>query len=313
MGDLITTDGGSIQNVQSEVERHRAIQEVQARVLVAQKCPRDEVKATQRIMEAAKRKNLAENALYAYPKGGQSITGPSIRAAETMAKYWGNLAFGINELSQDNKNHISEVKAYCWDLETNVIQEKTFKVTHHRYSKEKGNALLTDPRDIYEKVANDGARRLRACILGIIPADIVEDFITECEKTLAGDNTEPLKDRVLNTIKDFEEFGVTKEHIEKKFMCKADNFIEKHLIQLKSIHKSIKDNFQTPEKFFDIPVISNQVDDPFNKPEQPGQNPTFKCSECGATIPKAVNDYSSKNFKRALCLECQKAAKKEES
>ena len=54
---------------------------------------------------------------------------------------------------------------------------------HVRYSK-KGKQILTDPRDIYEVVANNGARRLRACILGVIPGDVIEAAMEQCSITL---------------------------------------------------------------------------------------------------------------------------------
>ena len=239
-----------IENSQTQIEISRAIQEVQGAILVAQKCPRDEVRAYKKIIDSAKRKSLAESAVYAYPRGGQIIKGPSIRSAETIAKYWGNLDYGIKELSQDNKNHVSEVMAYAWDLETNTRQCKVFKVSHTRIAK--GIAkTLTDPRDIYELVANQGARRLRACILGIMPSDIVEDFINECEKTLAGDNSKPLKERIKEMVKAFEALGVSQDMIEKRFGCRADAFIEKQLVDLRAIYKSIKDNFQTIDNFFE--------------------------------------------------------------
>lgn len=239
-----------IENSQTQIEISRAIQEVQGAILVAQKCPRDEVRAYKKIIDSAKRKSLAESAVYAYPRGGQIIKGPSIRSAETIAKYWGNLDYGIKELSQDNKNHVSEVMAYAWDLETNTRQCKVFKVSHTRIAK--GIAkTLTDPRDIYELVANQGARRLRACILGIMPSDIVEDFINECEKTLAGDNSKPLKERIKEMVKAFEALGVSQDMIEKRFGCRADSFIEKQLVDLRAIYKSIKDNFQTIDSFFE--------------------------------------------------------------
>lgn len=239
-----------IENSQTQIEISRAIHEVQGAILVAQKCPRDEVRAYKKIIDSAKRKSLAESAVYAYPRGGQIIKGPSIRSAETIAKYWGNLDYGIKELSQDNKNHVSEVMAYAWDLETNTRQCKVFKVSHVRIAK--GIAkTLTDPRDIYELVANQGARRLRACILGVIPSDIVEDFINECEKTLAGDNSKPLKERIKEMVKAFEALGVSQDMIEKRFGCRADAFIEKQLVDLRAIYKSIKDNFQTIDNFFE--------------------------------------------------------------
>ena len=236
---------------QTQIEISRAVQEVQAAVLVAQKMPRDEIRATRKILEAAKRESLAQQSMYAYPRGGQIIRGASIRTAETLAKYWGNISFGIKELSQDNKNHTSEVMAYAWDLETNVREEKVFQVSHKRIARGQ-SVTLTDPRDIYEKVANDGARRLRACILGVLPADIVEDFLKECEKTLAGDGKTPLKDRVKKAVTMFEEFGVTQDMIEKRFGCRADSFIEKHIIDLGAIYKSIKDNFKPASDFFEM-------------------------------------------------------------
>ena len=264
-------------NVQSEVEKTRVLQEVQAMVLVARQCPRDEFKARQRIIDAAKRISLAETALYAYPRGGQIVKGPSIRTAETIAKYWGNIAFGTKELSQDNKSHVSEIMAYAWDLETNTRQEKVFTVPHKRDKKGvKGGELLLEPRDIYELTANMGARRVRACILGVIPADIVEDFIAECNKTLAGDNKEPLKDRVMKMIKYFESLGVTQEMIEKRLGCKADAFIEKHLVDLKAIALSIKDNFQSIDAYFDTGKAKEKqpVSNPFGEPdnEQTGES-----------------------------------------
>ena len=110
-----------------------------------------------RILDACKRKSVADSAEYAYPRGGTLVTGPSIRLAEVIAQNYQNLAFGVRELS--NKNGESLVQSYCFDLETNVRSEKVFTVPHIRYSKKKGNVKLTDPRDIYEMVANQAARR----------------------------------------------------------------------------------------------------------------------------------------------------------
>ena len=226
----------------TQVEISRAVQEVQAAVLVAQKMPRDEIRARKRILDAAKRQTLAENASYCYPRGGQTVTGPSIRAAETLAKYWGNISYGTKELNQDLANHTSEMLAYAWDLETNTRVEKVFQVQHKR-DKRSGSVMLSDSRDIYELTANQGARRVRACILGVLPSDIVEDFIKECDKTLEGSNDVPLKDRVRAMIESFEKLGVTQDMIEQRLGCKADVIIPKQLADLRKVYTSIKDNF----------------------------------------------------------------------
>lgn len=255
-----------LQNVQSEVEKQRVMQEVQALVLVARQFPRDEIKALRKIMDSAKRKTLAEQSSYAYPRGGQIIKGASIRTAETLAKYWGNISFGTKELSQDNRNHLSEVMAYAWDLESNVRVEKVFKVAHKRDTK-KGSTILTDSRDIYELTANQGARRLRTCILDVLPKDIVEDFLKECEKTLEGDNSKPLKERIQDMVKAFEQIGVSQEMIEKRIGCKLDVMIIKQLSDLGSIYNSIKNNFKKVEDFFELPMLeaNKEIENPLKE------------------------------------------------
>ena len=247
-------------NVGQEVEKTRALQEVQAAIFMARQFPRDETRAYRKIMEASKRLSLAEKAIYCFPRGGQQIKGPSIRTAETIAKYWGNLSYGIKELSQSNTEHCSEMMAYCWDLESNVRVERIFKVPHIRDTKQ-GAKLLTDARDIYEKTANDGARRLRAAILEVLPSDVVEDFITECEKTLVGSNTKPLKDRVKDMLTLFEELGVSQEMIEKRIGTKTDNFIAKNLVDLGGVYNSIKNNFAPIEQYFDMPSAAEKQKD----------------------------------------------------
>lgn len=240
----------SMPNVGQEIEKARALQEVQGAIFMARQFPRNEMQAQRKIMESAKRLTLAEKATYCYPRGGQQIKGPSVRAAEAIAKYWGNISYGIKELSQNTAEHTSEVLAFAWDLESNVRAERIFKVPHTRYTKNGGNTILTDPRDIYERIANDGARRKRAVLLEILPGDVVEDFLNECEKTLIGSNTKPLKERITDMLKLFEELGVTQEMLEQRIGTKCDNFIAKNIVDLGSIYNSIKNNFAPIEKYF---------------------------------------------------------------
>lgn len=250
-------------SMSAETEKTKAIAEIQGAIFMARQLPRNEMTAYKKILQAAKRTTLAEKATYCYPRGGSMVKGPSIRAAETLAKYWGNIDFGIKELSQNLNTHTSEVMAYAWDLETNTRQTKTFTVNHIRVSSDKKTkeqifTTLRDPRDIYEKVANDGARRLRACILGILPSDIVEDFVAECEKTLAGGNGAPLIENIKNMLKLFEKLGVTQEMIEKKIGTQASDFIPKNLVDLSAIYNSIKDGMAPIENFFEIPTNAEE-------------------------------------------------------
>ena len=277
MNDVVMQQDGGIvsRNTQTEMMISRQAQEVQAAMVIAKRFPRDEVEAFNRILLSCKRKSLAESAMYEYPRGGSKVTGPSIRLAEAIAQNWENIDFGITELEQ--KNGESQVMAYAWDLETNSRQTKIFSVPHVRSTK-KGNAPLTDPRDIYEMVANQGARRLRSCILGIIPGDVVEAAVKECQKTLVLGSDKPLIDRVRDGIRLFEEkFSVTQEMIEKYIGCKCEAFSENDMIRLNNVYRSLRDGMASREQYFDLPSpeiseSGSEVQDPFSgKSESDGK------------------------------------------
>lgn len=235
------------QNAVAESTSAREIAEVQAAMAIAKRFPRDPREAMDRILNACTRPTLAEKALYSYSRGGTDITGPSIRLAEAMAQAWGNMQIGIRELSQENGT--STVEAFAWDIETNTRQSKVFQVSHIRHTKQ-GSKLLTDPRDIYENVANNGARRLRACILGIIPGDVTEAAVMQCEET-ATVSADVSPEGIKVMLKTFAEIGVTKDQIEAKIQSHIEAIRPAQKVNLKKIYNSIRDGMSKPEDWFE--------------------------------------------------------------
>lgn len=255
----------------TEMAIARQAQEVQAAMVVAKRFPRDEIEAYNRIMQACERYSLAEKAEYSFPRGGETVKGPTIRLAETIAKAWGNIDTGIIELEQ--RPGESTMMAYAWDLETNTRHSRIFQVKHERKTKKAGITKLDDPRDIYELTANQGARRQRACILGIVPGDVVEAAIIRCKETLRkGDTSKPLEQRVRDMVGAFGKFGVTKDMLEKYAGCPAENFTENELADLRPIFNALKDGVGKREDYFDIPKPKSSLDDQFA--EKNGGEPT---------------------------------------
>lgn len=237
----------SSMNAVANTDSQRAIAEVQASMMIAKMNPRNEKASIDRIINSCSRPSLAECAIYEYSKGGTNISGPSIRLAEAMAQQWGNIQFGIRELEQ--RDGESTVQAFAWDVETNTRREVTFQVPHARYTKQGGLKQLQDPRDIYEMVANQGSRRLRACILAIIPGDIVEMAVNQCEVTLklsCDTSTESIK----KMIDAFAAFGVTKEQIESRIQRRIDAITSAQIVGLKKIYTSIKDGISSASEWF---------------------------------------------------------------
>jgi hypothetical protein len=230
-------------------ESLKAVAEVQAAMISAKRFPRDRFTAVKNILEDCGRSGLAEGAVYAYPRGGQTVSGPSIRLAEAMARCWGNLDCGVRELSRTDDKSVCE--AFAWDLETNTRFTRIFEVPHIRYTKS-GSYKLNDPRDIYETIANNGARRLRACILEVIPGDVTENAVLKCKETLTKKGGKPLVDRIQAMIISFSKFGVTQEHIEKRLKHPAAVITEEELFELNSIGASIKGGIAKRGDFFEI-------------------------------------------------------------
>lgn len=228
------------------VESSRAVEEVQAALVIAKKFPRDQKAAIDRILNACTRPGLASAAVYQYARGGSDITGPSIRLAEAIAQNWGNIQFGIKEL--ESRNGESTVEAFAWDLETNTRQVKTFQVKHERHTRA-GVKKLEDPRDQYELIANNGARRVRACILGVIPGDVVDEAVRQCEITMAADaDTSP--EAQLKIIASFGKYGVTKEQLETRIQRRMDAITPAQVVALRKIAVSLKDGMSKPAEWF---------------------------------------------------------------
>jgi hypothetical protein len=235
-------------NAVAVVEQQRAVAEVQAAMVIARANPRDPVRAVDAILQDFTRPSLAEHALYSYSRGGSDITGPSIRTAEVIAQRWGNMQYGVRELEQ--RQGMSVMQAYAWDMQSNTRREMTFNVAHIRSTK-KGSYALEDPRDIYELVANQGARRVRACILGVIPGDVIEAAVKQAERTLTL-KTEITPELIDSLLESFGKFGVTKQMIETRIQRRLDAITPALVVQLKKIYNSMRDGMSTPGEWFDI-------------------------------------------------------------
>lgn len=231
------------------IEASRAVAEAQGKLVIAKRFPRDEVEAYNKAMQVCKLPTMAEKAFYSFPRGGQTVEGPTIRFAEELARCWGNIDYGIKELSQDKGK--SEMQAYAWDLETNAQSVQNFTNPHIREVNGKMRTL-TSQRDIYENNANMATRRLRSRILAILPAWFVEDAIAECKKTIAGQNDIPLIERVKKMVVQFAKFGVTQEQIETRLKRKVNTMTVEDFTEYLGIFNAIKNGESKVSEWFNL-------------------------------------------------------------
>lgn len=237
---------------------------------MAKMAPRVPAEVDARLLQAAQNESLAVAAEYIYVKGGTEVTGLSIRAAEALARAYGNLDFGMRELEVNNQK--TTCQAYCWDMETNLRACEVFAVPHSRtkgvwdMGRRVGTEVvqITDQRELDEITRSRGARIKRGCILGIIPIDVQERFAEACERTLSAKidkmiekrgETGGIREVIDSMLQKLETtYGVTRQMVCDRFQRKnpADlmNLDNRQIVMLYRILAGLKEGIATPADYF---------------------------------------------------------------
>jgi hypothetical protein len=234
-------------------DQSRELADLQVVYTMAERFPRDEVKAWDKIQLAFTRPLLAEKSQYEYSRGGTDIRGASIKAMEAIAGAWGNIDAMWRERSRGVDGRgipYSEIEAVAIDLQSRTRKRIAFIVPHWRDTRQGGYALK-DERDIYELCANQAQRRVRACLEAVIPSDIVEAAMQQADATLkAKADTSP--EAMAKMVEAFAPFGVTKEHIEKRIQRRLDAITPMQVVTLKRIYASLRDEMSEPSEWFEM-------------------------------------------------------------
>lgn len=217
------------------VEQTRAVAEVAAAVRVAQDNPRSESAARSAMLETCGRLAVANRAFYEVPNRG---AGPSIHLARELARIWGNIDYGVREMSRDDEAGTSEMQVWSWDQQTNARSTRSFLAPHVRM-KGGNRQRLTDIGDIYLSNQNVGARAVRECIFSVLPGWFVAEAEARCRETIQNGDGRPFPERVADAVAKFEEFKVTPAQLEGRVGAKRDKWTPTNLAQLVRIYLSI--------------------------------------------------------------------------
>lgn len=233
--------------------------ELEAMVARAEQRPRDEFQALEKMRTAARRPSFAEAALYAFPRGGQTISGPSIALLRPLAVYWRNIRCGWRILSDDEDSVM--LQGFAHDVESNLVrtQEARVKKLVQRKNKETRKTEWTKPdeRDLRELLGRHGSILERNCLLGVIPPDIVDDVVQHCIKTqqdiASGQLKASREDTIRAIVLTFAELGVTKEMLESKIQHPIETITPDEIVALRGRYKAIKDGMSTVDDNFERP------------------------------------------------------------
>lgn len=241
------------QELQTSAAGTRAQAEIQAAFAIAKRFPRNEEAAYAKLMKSAERPTFAEDCAYSFPRGGNTVTGPSVVMAREAARIWGNIRWGLIILRDDGDTRL--IRGWAIDLESNAYNEADDDFSKLIQRKQGRETLWVTPdeRDLRELTNRRGAILVRNCILQIIPKDFIDDAIERADRTLEN----KVKDDPAAWKKIVAAFGDINVHVEQLAAYlghPVKDCSPAELTQLRQIYKSIFDGNSTWQEYAGSPV-----------------------------------------------------------
>lgn len=202
---------------------------------------------------------VAAQCLYAVPRDGKTIEGPSARLAEILVSAWGNCR-AASRIVEEGREFITAQGVFL-DLESNAA---TTKETKRRIVDKNGRRYTLDMIQTTGNAACSIA--LRNAVLGGIPRALWWDVYGSACLAVRGD-VKTLSKRRETAIEAFKPFGIVEAQIFAALNLQGRNDIgPDQLVTLAGWLNAIKDGEADPEEYFK-PVPKAAAPKPAAKPE----------------------------------------------
>lgn len=236
-----------IEQVSPEVIYQQDKAQIDVQISTAKAYPRNIKRAVDNAVAlVSMNQETAQSCGYALPRGGKSISGPSVHLAKILAQHWGNMRVEAKVVSIDNRQITSQAVAF--DLENNLA----IKVEVKRSIMTKTGKMSDDMITVTGNAANSIA--LRNAVFSVIPKGVVDEVYNASKRTITGDLSDKqalLKKRkaVFDTFKD--DYGVTeKEILEVIGKASITNITADDLVIIIGYGQAIRDGDSTVEQTF---------------------------------------------------------------
>ena len=247
MSNNETTQSVSIQEISTEVLYQQDKAAVDMQISTAKAFPRNITRAVQdAIAIATLDEKTAASCTYAVPRGGKSITGPTVHLAKIIAQNWGNLRIESRVIDIDSKHITSQ--GICWDLQSNIAIKTEVK----RSIMTKNGRMNDDMITVTGNAGNSIA--LRNAIFAVIPKGVTDKVYNEALKTITGDLSDETKliakrKQVVDKLKDT--YNITEDEILNAVGKSSLNHItQDDIAVLIGIGTALKDGDTTVEDAF---------------------------------------------------------------
>lgn len=187
--------------------------------------------------------SIANECIYALPRDGKTIEGPSARFAEIIASAWGNSRAGARVIS--DQGEFVTAQGVFHDLERNVAI--TYEV-QRRITDRNGRRYKADMIGVTANAACSIA--LRNAILKGVPKAFWASMYDEARKVIMGD-VKTLANRRAAAIANFVRYGVTLEQICAQLgVAGQEDITLDHLVILRGLLTALREGDTTPEEAF---------------------------------------------------------------
>lgn len=187
----------------------------------------------------------AAECMYALPRGGKPIMGPSIRFAEILKQSYGNCTSGARVVHVDRAEMFVEAEGVFVDLETN---SRTTGRVRRRISNKFGKLLSDDMIIVTGNAACSIA--LRNAILGGVPKPLWRGAWDMVQRTIAGD-VETLSTKRTEAVKAFALFGVTPARVFEALGVAGEEDVNvEHIPVLRGMYSALRNGESTVEEMF---------------------------------------------------------------
>jgi len=220
--------------------------EIDQQISTARAYPRSVTRVIDNVLSLATLDDdSAKECIYALPRAGKAIKGPSIRLAEIIASQWGNCRIGARVVHVDRFEKFVEAEGVFHDLETNTATTSRMR---RRISDKEGRTFNEDMIVVTGNAACAIAKR--NAILGGVPKAVWRKAYEAVESVIIGD-VKTLAERRDRNIKAFARFGVTPEEIFTVLGVAGESDITlEHMGTLVGMYSAIKNSESTVEEMF---------------------------------------------------------------
>lgn len=195
-----------IERVDTKAIAVLARSELESQIDAAHKYPRSVSSFVKEAMGLATlTREVAESCIYALPRGGKVIAGPSVRLAEICASAYGNLHFGSRIIDVEDKEIVAQ--GVAWDIQKNlrVTVEARRRITD-KYGKRYNDDMITVTG------AAAGSIALRNALFRVIPRAYVDTIYAKAREVAVG-NAQTLAARRVEVVARLQKIGVPVERV----------------------------------------------------------------------------------------------------